>query len=479
METYQMYIDGQWCASESGRTYQAINPATGEPIGLVPEGTREDARRAIAAAQKAQVEWAKVSIWERSAICARMADVVAAHVDELAKVLTLEHGKPAFTEAYDEAREVPVNYRLAAEHIKWLEGSTIPVSDPKKRVYSIRQPRGVYAVLTPWNFPLAIPSEYLPFAIAAGNTVCWVPAPTAALSAIKLMECMIEAGLPPGVINLVTGPGAVVGDELVSNSGTQGVGITGSAATGEIVAQRAGLKPLLMELGGNGPTVVLEDADPVRAAASVASACFYHAGQVCSASERILVAEAIKEPFIEEMMKQVAVIKQGDPWDKATTMGPLNNRAVVEKMSAHVADAVQKGARVLAGGQPNKSLPGFFFEPTVLVDYTIDSLVNTEESFGPIAPIASFKTEDEAWEYINACDLGLVSCVFTQDVNRAFKWAEQLRTGLTVVNDFTNYWELHVPFGGMSGKRSGVGRLGGKHTLMEMTDLKTIAFHIE
>ncbi|HXG24995.1 MAG TPA: aldehyde dehydrogenase family protein [Chthonomonadales bacterium] len=479
METYRMYIDGEWCLSESGMTYKAINPATGEAIGLVPKGTREDARRAIAAAQKAQISWSKVPLWERAALCTWMAEVIEKHVDDLARVLTEEHGKPHHSEAYDEARETPNNFRLAGEAIKMLEGSTIPVADPHKRVYTIRQPRGVYAVITPWNFPMAIPSEYLPYAIVAGNTVCWAPAPTAALAAIKLMECMIEAGLPKGVINLVTGPGDVVGDELVSNPGTQGVGLTGSSATGEIVARRAGLKPLLMELGGNGPTVILEDADPVQVAEVVASACYYHAGQVCSSTERILVEEPLKEAIVEELLKHTAAVRQGDPWDSATTMGPLNNRAVLQKMEAHVADAVAKGAKVLMGGAPNKDLPGFFFQPTVLVDFPKDSLINKEESFGPIAPVTSFKSEEEAWDFIEACDLGLVSSVFTQNVNRAFKWAERLRSGITVVNDFTNYWELHIPFGGASGKRSGLGRIGGKYTLMEMTDLKTIAFHIE
>lgn len=479
MNEYSMYIDGEWCQSEGGKTYEAMNPATGESVGLVPEGTRKDAQRAIAAAREAQRSWARVPTWDRAALCVKMAEVIERNRNNLATVLTIEQGKPHYTEAYHEAQETPKNFRIAAEQIKYLEGSTIPVAHPNKRVYNIHQPRGVYAIITPWNFPAAIPSEYLPYALAAGNTVCWTPAPTAALVAIELMEYMIEAGLPRGVINLVTGPGAVVGDELVSSSGTQGVGLTGSSGTGEIVARRAGLKPLLMELGGNGPTVILEDADPIQVAQAVASCCFYHAGQVCSSTERVLIAEPLKNVFTEEMLKLTSVEKQGDPWNKETTMGPLNNIAVVEKMNRHVADASEKGAQVLAGGKPNSKLPGFYYEPTVLLDYTVDSLVNKEESFGPICPIASFKSDEEAWDYINACDLGLVSAVFTQNINRAFKWAEELRTGLVVVNDFTNYWELHLPFGGASGTRSGLGRIGGKHTLLEMTDLKTIAFHIE
>ena len=479
MTRFDMCIDGKWCQSCSGETYEAINPATGEVIGLVPQGTRADAQAAIAAANAAQPRWAATPIWERAKLLNRMAEVIADHWEELARVLTEEQGKPFHREARDEARATPEHFRLAAWCAKSLEGHTMPVEDPHKRVFSIRQPRGVYAIITPWNFPAAIASEYIPYAIAAGNTVCWTPAPTAALVSIKLMQYMIEAGLPDGVVNLVTGPGAVVGDELVSHRGTHAIGRTGSSATGEIVARRAGLKPLLMELGGNGPTIIFADADPERVAKAVAPACYYHAGQVCSSAERILIEQPLKEAFINEMMKLTGEIVQGDPFDEKTTMGPLNNRALVEKMTNHVADAVQKGATVLTGGQPNPRLPGFFFEPTVMVDYTLDSLINHEESFGPICPVASFESEDRAWEYINACDLGLVSAVFTKDLNRALTWAEKLRTGITVINDCSEYWEFHIPFGGMSGKRSGLGRIGGRHTLLEMTDLKTIAIHVE
>jgi acyl-CoA reductase-like NAD-dependent aldehyde dehydrogenase len=477
-QKYQMYIDGQWCNAEESATYDAIDPAKGTAFAKVPKGSRNDARRAIAAAAAAQKEWRKVPLWERAALCMKMAEVLAAKRDELADILCQELGKPRHGEALDEAGEVPVNYRQAAELAKYMEGATIPSQDHRKRVMTFRQPRGVVAVITPWNFPAAIPSEYLPHAIVMGNTVVWTPAPTAALTAIKLMECMVEAGLPKGVINLVTGPGNEVGDEFVVNVGTHAIGMTGSPVTGKIISARAGLKPKLMELGGNGPTIVLPDADPVKVAQIVAPACFYAAGQVCSSAERILVADNLKKAFVDEMARQTQNWIQGDPWDAKTNMGPQNNRAVLEKVTAHVGDAVKRGAKVIAGGKQPK-LPGFFYEPTVLVDFDIDSMVNKQETFGPVAPIASFKNDQQAWEFINSCNLGLVSAVFTQDVNLAWKWAENLRTGITVVNDFTNYWELHIPFGGMSGTESGLGRIGGRHTLEFMSDLKTIAFNVE
>jgi succinate-semialdehyde dehydrogenase/glutarate-semialdehyde dehydrogenase len=336
----------------------------------------------------------------------------------------------------------------------------------------------VVAVITPWNFPAMIPSEYIPYALVQGNTVVWTPAPTAAVTAVTLMRILVNAGLPDGVVNLVIGPGAEVGDELVTSPDTHAVAMTGSTATGRVIASRCGLKPRLLELGGNGPAVVLPDADPQKAARAIAPACFFAAGQVCSAAERILVPEAMEPDFVEAMVEESRSWVHGDPWEESTTMGPQNNPGVVEKVVDHLEDAVVKGAEVVAGGRrPDR--PGFFFEPTVLVGFSEDSLVNTEETFGPIAPIRSYTSEEEAWRLIDSCDLGLAASLFTQDVDRAWHWAERLRTGLVVVNDNSNYWEPHVPFGGMAGKTSGVGRLGGRHVLDFMADVQTIAFHLE
>jgi len=477
MKTYRMYIDGAWCDSESGKTYEAINPALGEPFGAVAEGTRADAQRAVAAANEALTGWRDVPLWERSAICVKIAEIIDRHKEAVADVLCTELGKPRHGEASDEAGETATPWRVAAEQAKYFEGHTKPCSDPRKRVLTFWRPRGVVTALTPWNFPAAIPGEYLPFAIVMGNTVCWSPAPTAAATAVTLMECIHEAGLPKGVINLVTGPGAEVGDELVVNPGTHAVGMTGSPQTAKIISERVGLKPRMFELGGNGPVVVLPDADPERIATCIAFACYYAAGQVCSCAERILVADEIKTDFVEAMVAESKNWVYGDPWDAAVNMGPQNNMGVVEKMTRHLQDATDKGARIVAGGKrPDR--PGFFYEPTVLVDFAVDSLVNREETFGPIAPIASFKTDEEAWRYIDACDLGLVSSVFTQDVDRAWQWAERLNTGITVVNDWPHFWEHHLPFGGMASNESGLGRIGGRHMLEFMSDLKSIVFSV-
>ena len=477
MKKYPMYINGKWTDSSSGKTYDAINPAKGEPFALIPQGAREDARLAIAAANEALKTWRNAPLWERSAMCVKVADLLDKKKEELADILCTELGKPRHSEAITEASEASAPWRIAAEQAKYFEAHTKPCQDPKKRVLTFWRPRGVVTALTPWNFPAAIPGEYLPFAIVMGNTVCWSPAPTAAATAVKLMECIHEASVPKGVINLVTGPGAEVGDEFVVNPGTHAIGMTGSPQTARIITARAGLKPRLFELGGNGPVVILPDADPKQVAPCLAFACFFAAGQVCSCAERILVAKEIEKDFVDAMVAETKKWIYGDPWDKNVTMGPQNNMGVVNKMTAHIEDAKRKGARIVVGGKrPN--LPGFFYEPTVLTDFTPDSLVNKEETFGPIAPIKGFKTDQEAWDYINACDLGLVSAVFTRDVDKAWQWAEALNTGITVVNDWTHFWEHHLPFGGMASNQSGMGRIGGRHTLEFMSDLKTIVFNI-
>ncbi|MDA0659794.1 MAG: aldehyde dehydrogenase family protein [Planctomycetota bacterium] len=474
---YLMYVDGGWRRAVSGATYDAIDPARGAPFGKVARGSRDDAQLAIHAANRARDTWGKVSLWERCDYARRVADIRDQHKEELADILCTELGKPRHGEAKMEADEASQPWRIAAEQAKYFEGHTKPAADPSKRVLTFWRPRGVVAALTPWNFPAAIPGEYLPFAMVMGNTVVWSPAPTAAATACKLMECIHEAGVPAGVVNLVLGPGNEVGDELVASRDTHAVGMTGSPQTAQVIASRAGVKPCLFELGGNGPIIVFPDVDPAEIAASIGFACFFAAGQVCSSGGRILVAERLQRDLTDALVEESKRWIHGDPWDPNVVMGPQNNLQSVNKVAAHVADAVTKGARIAVGGH-RPDHPGFFYEPTVLENYTLDSLINREETFGPVAPITSFSNEDEAWRYVNACDLGLVSAIFTRDVERAWRWAEQLNTGMTIVNDWTHFWEHHLPFGGLASNRSGIGRIGGRHTLEFMSDLKIIVFNV-
>jgi acyl-CoA reductase-like NAD-dependent aldehyde dehydrogenase len=479
METTRHYIGGRWVPATGDATFEARNPANGEVLARVAEGTREDAARAVEAAAQAKQVMARLTVWERSKLCLRIADAIEARKESLAKVLSQDQGKPLHAEALGEVEHAVQSFRNCAEQIKWLETSVIPVEAPNKRVFSIRQPRGAYAIVTPWNFPFMIPSEYLAPGIAAGNAIVWVPAPTTSYCAAKLMEAMIEADLPDGAINFVTGPGAVVGDEVVGHPQTDAVGFTGSPGTGRSIARRAAGKPCLLELGGNGPTIILDDADLEKAAAAAATGAWFNAGQVCCATEQILVARGGAEAVIEALKRSAAAVVLGDPLDPSTTMGPLNNEPTAAKNDEHIAEALKQGAEVVfGGGRLEGGASSLFYQPTVLRSVTPSMAISREESFGPVAPVIEVSSDEEALRIADANPFGLVSAVFTRDLDRAFKFSEALRSGIVVVNDFTDYWELHIPFGGASGKQSGIGRIGGKHAIMEMTDLKTVCIEL-
>ncbi|HHY51205.1 MAG TPA: aldehyde dehydrogenase [Alphaproteobacteria bacterium] len=447
-------------------------------IGPLCWSTRAAAREAVAAARAAQPQWRKVPVWERAKLLRRIGEAIGRHRGEIAELLTLEQGKPRAEAAFEVGKSID-GFNLAAELVKYLEGATIPTEDPTKRVMTFYQPRGVYAVVTPWNFPVNIPVEYIAPGLAAGNAIVWTPAPTTSLVAVALVKAIMDADLPPGVLNLVTGAGPEVGDEIVSSPGTDAVGFTGSAATGKLISQRAAGKPQLMELGGNGPVVICDDADLERAAAATASGSFANAGQVCSSSERILVHRRVYDEFAERMAAAARAVKLGDPRQDGVTMGPLNNPAVARKVADHVADALQRGARALTGGKRPEGAPSpLYFEPTVLRDVPRDAIINAEETFGPVAPLLAIDSDEEAFAIARDNRYGLVSSVFTRDIDRAFRYVEEMPTGIVNVNDTSNYWELHLPFGGVSGKDSGVGRVGGRHALLAMCDLKTATFTV-
>ncbi|MGH2674632.1 MAG: aldehyde dehydrogenase family protein [Actinomycetota bacterium] len=477
-DEHRMYVDGKWVESESGVVFEATSPSTGEVIGTVPEGTREDARRAIAAAEAAWPDWAARSAFERAAAMARVARVVRERHDDLARTLALDQGKPLRAEAHDEVEELAAYFEMAAADATRLEGLMPPSIDGDKRVLVYRVPRGVVGVITPWNWPYTMPAEIVAPALAVGNAVVWVPAPTTSVCAVKLAECLVEAELPAGVFNMVTGPGRVVGDEVASNVGTHAVGFIGSIATGHRVAERAAGKELLLEMGGNGPLVVLDDADLDAAVAATLEACFLNAGQSCTAGERLLVHRDVHDDFLGRLTDAVgATIVMGDPFDDGTTLGPLNNEATVEKTERHVAEAVDRGASLVLGGRRNPE-GGLFYEATVLDGVTEEMEVAREETFGPVAPITPIGGEDEALRIANASRYGLLTSVFTRDLHRGLRFAESARAGWVNVNEGTNYWESHLPFGGRSGSRSGVGRVGGRFSLERLTELKTVVLNL-
>ena len=471
-----MHIGGRWVESESGVRTEATSPATGESIGSVPEGTREDARRAIAAANAAARDWAARSAFERAAAMNRVADLVEERRDELARTLTLDQGKPLHAEAYGEVDELVEYWRMAAADATRLEGSLPPSVDASKRVLAYRVPRGVVGLITPWNWPYTMPAELLAPALASGNAVVWVPAPSTSMCAVALAECIVDAGLPAGVFNMITGPGPVVGDEVAGSAGTHAIGFIGSIASGTTVAQRGAGKAVLLEMGGNGPMVVLDDADVAAAADASIAAAFLCAGQSCTAGERFLVHEAVHDEFVERLRAVVAEkVKLGDPFDEATTMGPINNEPNAAKMDRHVADAVERGAVTVAGGSRAQGFPtNLYWEPTVLDRVTDEMEVAREETFGPVVPISSIRSDDEALHLVNESPYGLLVAVWTRDLRRCLRFAEETRAGWVNVNESTNYWESHLPFGGRAGSQSGVGRVGGRYPMETFTEPKTV-----
>src|SRR6478672_621135 len=398
-----MFVDGAWRGAVSGETFTADSPATGEAIGEIPQGSREDAQRAIDAANRASDAWARLTAFERAAALHRVADVVEHRREALAQTLTLDQGKPLH-ESRDEVEELIQYWRNAAEDGKRLEGRLANSFTAGKRVLLVRRPRGVIGVITPWNWPYTMPAELIAPALASGNTVVWTPASSTAVAAVALAECVVEADLPQGVFNLVTGPGSVVGDEIARNPGTHGVGFIGSTETGRKVAEAAAGKAAVLELGGNGPVVVLEDADLDLAADATVAACFLCAGQSCTAGERLLVHRDVREEFVAKLARLVAErVLLGDPFAESTTMGPLNNEGVAAKMDEHVADALERGAHVVHGGERAAGYPtDLYWRPTVLDGVPPDALVATEETFGPVAPVVPVDSLEHAIELTNA-----------------------------------------------------------------------------
>jgi succinate-semialdehyde dehydrogenase/glutarate-semialdehyde dehydrogenase len=473
---HDMVVGGAWAESESGARFEATSPATGESLGTLPEGTREDADRAIRAANDGWRDWAAQSAFERAAALERVAGLIEERRDDLAETLTRDQGKPLHAEAYGEVEELVVYFRMAAADATRLAGSMPPSVSAEKRILAYRVPRGVVGVVTPWNWPYTMPAELIAPALAAGNAVVWAPAPSTSVCAVKLAECIVDAELPRGVFSMVTGPGPVVGDEVAGSAGTHAVGFIGSVETGLHVARRAAGKAVLLELGGNGPMVVLEDGDVAAAAEASLAASFLCAGQSCTAGERFLVHEAVHDEFVELLQRAVErEIRLGDPFARETTMGPLNNEPTAAKTDRHVADALERGAALVTGGARADGFPtGLYWRPTVLTGVTEEMEVAREETFGPVVPVTAISGDEEALALANASPYGLLTAVWTRDLARGLRFAEAVDAGWVNVNESTNYWESHLPFGGRAGSASGVGRVGGASVLEAFTEPKTV-----
>jgi acyl-CoA reductase-like NAD-dependent aldehyde dehydrogenase len=475
----RLLIADRWVDGEGGEPVPLVSPATGEIIASVHRANESQLDAAVAAAWDGYRQLAAMTAFERAALTRRVADLIEQRAEDIGHDLSAENGKPFAAEALPEVHAAVEMFRDAAEGVKRLETSLIPSSDPAKRVVTMRQARGVYGLLTPWNFPATIPSEYLSAGLATGNGMVWKPSELTPLTARHLAQCFIDAGAPPGTLNLLQGDPAAVGGGIVSHEGVVAVGLTGSSRTGEIVAKAAAGKPMLLELGGNCPVVIFDDADLDTVVAKLGFGCFANAGQICDSVERILVHRSLHDGLVEGLANEAANLSLGSPFDNDTTLGPVISEAGAARVDAHLADALDKGARIVTGGRRAEGHPtGLYYEPTVIQGITPGMTMEAEETFGPVAAVMSFDSDDEAIAVANRSTTGLVGSVFTRDVGRAIRAAEALQTGVVNINDSTAYWQPHTPFGGYSGKRSGLGRLGGRWTLLEMTQIKTINLDI-
>ncbi len=463
----QGYIDGAWVGTPS---LPVIDKATGEEIARVPDMGAAETNAAIEAAHRAFKPWAARLAKDRSRILRRWYDLIVEHADELALLLTKEQGKP-LAEAKGEIIYGAAFVELFAEEAKRIYGETIPTHKADARIVIMKQPVGVVAAITPWNFPSAMITRKVAPALAVGCTVVVKPAEDTPLSALALVELAERAGLPKGVLNVVTAKNPVpVGAAMTSNPLVRMVTFTGSTEVGKILmAQAAGtVKRVGMELGGNAPFIVFDDADLDKAVAGAMASKFRNAGQTCVCANRILVQDTVYDAFAEKLAAAARGLKVGPGTEAGVTVGPLINADAVKKVSEHVADAVKRGALVVMGGKPHV-LGGTFFEPTILTGVTPQMRVASEETFGPVAPLFKFSTEAEAIRMANDTPFGLAAYFFSRDIGRCWRVAEALEYGIVGVNEGITSTEI-APFGGF--KESGIGREGSHHGIDEFVEIK-------
>ena len=465
----QAYIDGQWVDADSGETFAVENPATGEVLAEVACCGAAETRRAIEAAGKAFEQWRHTTAKERAALLRRWFDLMMESQEDLAQMMTAEQGKPLF-EARGEIAYGASYVEWFAEEAKRVYGDTIPQPSNDKRILCIKQPVGVVACITPWNFPNAMLARKIAPALAAGCTVVCKPANETPLSAHALAELATRAGIPAGVINILCGKTEEIGEELTSNPTVRKLTFTGSTAVGKLLmAQCAGtMKRMSMELGGNAPFIVFDDADLDAAVAGAMICKFRNAGQTCVCANRILVQEGVYNEFAEKLAAAVAGIKMGDGTEEGVTVGPLISTEAVANVTSRVTDAVDRGATVEIGGGPS-DLGECFVQPTILTNVTDDMRVFREEIFGPIAPLMKFSTEEEAIAMANDTEFGLASYFYARDVGRIWRVSEALEYGIVGINEGIISNEM-APFGGV--KESGQGREGSKYGLDDYLEIK-------
>jgi succinate-semialdehyde dehydrogenase/glutarate-semialdehyde dehydrogenase len=467
----QAYIDGAWVGADNGACLAVTNPATGETIGSVPNMGAAETARAIAGANAAFPAWRKRLAKERAALLRRWFDLIIASADELARMMTTEQGKP-LAEALGEVHYAASFVEWFAEEARRTDGDVLPTTGQDRRLLVLREPVGVCAAITPWNFPAAMITRKVAPALAAGCTVVVKPAEQTPFTALALAALAEQAGFPKGVLNVVTGDPVAIGGELTGSAVVRKLSFTGSTEVGRLLMAQCAptVKKLSLELGGNAPFIVFDDADVDAAVEGAMASKFRNAGQTCVCANRIYVQSGIYERFAAKLAEAVAALKVGRGIDPGVNIGPLIDGAAVAKVESHIGDALDKGARVLVGGKRH-ALGGLFFEPTVLADMTPAMRVAREETFGPVAPLFRFEADDEAVAMANDTEYGLAAYFYARDVGRIFRAAEALEYGMVGVNTGIMSNEVS-PFGGV--KQSGIGREGSRYGIDEYLEIKSV-----
>jgi succinate-semialdehyde dehydrogenase / glutarate-semialdehyde dehydrogenase len=469
----QAYIGGKWCDADNGATLKVNNPATGEILGTVPMMGAAETRRAIEAAKDAFADWSRKPAKERSLLLRRWHDLMLANIEDLGKLMTAEQGKP-LTEAKGEVAYAASFIEWFAEEAKRVCGDTIPSPWNDRRLVVIKQPIGVCGAMTPWNFPAAMITRKAGPALASGCTMVAKPASATPYSALALAALAERAGIPAGVFNVLTGSSKAIGGELTSNPDVRKVTFTGSTEVGrELMKQSADtIKKLSLELGGNAPFIVFDDADLDAAVEGAIISKYRNAGQTCVCANRLYVQAGVYDAFAEKLVAAVAKLKVGNGFEPGVQQGPLIDNAAVEKVEEHVQDAVSKGGQVLLGGKRH-ALGQTFFEPTVLANVTPQMKVAKEETFGPLAPLFRFQTDEQAIEMANDTEFGLASYFYSRDIGRIWRAAEGLESGMVGINTGLISNEV-APFGGV--KQSGLGREGSHYGIEEFVEIKYLCF---
>ncbi|GGE27758.1 NAD-dependent succinate-semialdehyde dehydrogenase [Pullulanibacillus camelliae] len=474
----KMFVNGSWVESCSQKRDEVKNPATDEKIGTIPSANREDASKAIEAANQAFRLWSKMTAYERSNIMYKAYEQLLIKKDEIAAIMTLEQGKP-LSEAKNEVKMAAEYLKWYAEEAKRVYGDTLPSSHQNKRLMVIRQPIGVVAAITPWNFPASMITRKIAPALAAGCTVVVKPSELTPFTAVEIFKVLHKAGFPNGTINLVTGEGAIIGKEFLENQVVRKIAFTGSTRVGKYLYQNASeqVKKLSLELGGHAPFIVFADSDIDQAVNSFIISKYRNAGQTCICANRLYVEESIKEAFITNLVQKVKEMKTGDGFDEDIDIGPLIDKKAYEKVHSQVKDAVNKGGIILTGGHRYhvKGKKGYFYEPTIIenVDNTMD--IYYEETFGPVAPIITFASEEEVIQKANDSLYGLAAYVFTKDLGRSYRMLEELEYGIIGINDPIP-GVVQAPFGGW--KESGIGREGGYYGMDSFLETKYASIDI-